>query len=59
MSNKETICKLFEDNISNIYEKENFVLTLEDKINIVVQRIYQHYKTAKSCTNTTLIPGCT
>ena len=32
------------EEINNIYEKENFVLTLEDKINIVVQRIYQHYK---------------
>jgi len=30
MSNKETICKLFEDNISNIYEKEeNEELTKE------------------------------
>ena len=32
------------EEINSIYEKENFVLTLEDKINIVVQRIYQHYK---------------
>ncbi len=32
------------DEINDIYEKENFVLTLEDKINVVVQRIYQHYK---------------
>ena len=32
------------EEISDIYEKEKFVLTLEDKINIVVQRIYQHYK---------------
>lgn len=30
--------------ISDIFEKENFVLTLSDKINVIVQRIYQHYK---------------
>ena len=33
-----------EDEVNDIYEKENFVLALEDKINIVVQRIYQKYK---------------
>ena len=33
-----------EDEINNIFEKEGFVLTFEDKLNIVVQRIYQHYK---------------
>ena len=33
-----------EQEVSDIYEKENFVLTLDDKINIVVQRIYQKYK---------------
>ena len=32
------------EEINDIYEKEKFMLTLEDKINIVVQRIYQHYK---------------
>ena len=30
--------------IDDIYEKENFVLTFNDKLNVVVQRIYQHYK---------------
>ncbi len=30
--------------INDIFEKENFVLTFQDKLNIVVQRIYQHYK---------------
>ena len=30
--------------IDEIYEKENFILTLSDKLNVVVQRIYQHYK---------------
>ena len=30
--------------IEDIYEKENIVLTFSDKLNIVVQRIYQHYK---------------
>ena len=30
--------------IDEIFEKENFVLTLSDKLNVVVQRIYQHYK---------------
>ncbi len=33
-----------EDEISNIYEKENFALSLEDKLNVITQRIYQHYK---------------
>ena len=32
------------EEISDIYEKENFVLTFEDKLNVVVQRIYQLYK---------------
>ena len=32
------------DEIDKIYEKENFVLTFTDKLNVVVQRIYQHYK---------------
>ena len=32
------------EEISDIYEKENFVLTFNDKLNVVVQRIYQHYK---------------
>ena len=33
-----------EDEINEIFEKEKFVLTLEDKLNVVVQRIYQKYK---------------
>lgn len=33
-----------EEEIDDIFEKEGFVLTFEDKLNIVVQRIYQHYK---------------
>ena len=32
------------DEIDEIYEKENFVLTFQDKLNVVVQRIYQQYK---------------
>jgi len=32
------------EEIEKIYEKENFVLTFTDKLNVVVQRIYQHYK---------------
>ena len=32
------------DEISEIYEKENLNLLFEDKLNIVVQRVYQHYK---------------
>ena len=32
------------EEISDIYDKENFVLTFSDKLNVVVQRIYQHYK---------------
>ncbi|MDR0979307.1 MAG: Flp pilus assembly complex ATPase component TadA [Lachnospiraceae bacterium] len=33
-----------EEEISNIYTEENLQLTLEDKLNVIVQRIYQHYK---------------
>ncbi len=33
-----------EDEINDIYEKEGLVLTFSDKLNVVVQRIYQHYK---------------
>ena len=33
-----------EDEINEIYEKENIVLTFADKLAVVVQRIYQHYK---------------
>lgn len=33
-----------EDEISEIYEKENITLSFQDKLAIVVQRIYQHYK---------------
>ena len=32
------------DEIDEIYEKEALVLTFQDTLNIVVQRIYQHYK---------------
>ena len=32
------------EEISDIYEKEQVVLNFADKLNIVVQRIYQHYK---------------
>ncbi len=32
------------EEIDKIYEEENFVLTFSDKLNIVVQRIYQKYK---------------
>ena len=30
--------------ISKIFENEKFVLSFQDKLNVVVQRIYQHYK---------------
>ena len=33
-----------EDEINDIYEKEKIVLSFQDKLEIVVQRIYQHYK---------------
>ena len=33
-----------EDEISEIYEKENFQLSFSDKLEIIVQRIYQQYK---------------
>lgn len=33
-----------EDEISEIYEKENISLSFADKLAVVVQRIYQHYK---------------
>jgi pilus assembly protein CpaF len=32
------------DEISDIFEKEQLVLTFADKLNVIVQRIYQHYK---------------
>jgi len=32
------------DEINDIFEKENFVLDFQDKLNVIVQRIYQHYK---------------
>ena len=32
------------EEISDIYEKENITLSFPDKLNVVVQRIYQHYK---------------
>ena len=32
-----------EDEISEIYEKENISLSFADKLAVVVQRIYQHY----------------
>ena len=32
------------EEISDIYEKENFNLTFDDKLMVVVQRIYQRYK---------------
>ena len=32
------------EEISDIYEKENLLLSFNDKLNVVVQRIYQHYK---------------
>ena len=32
------------EEISDIFEKEQLLLTFEDKLNVVVQRIYQHYK---------------
>lgn len=33
-----------EEEINEIYEKEGLLLTFSDKLNVVVQRIYQHYK---------------
>ncbi len=32
------------EEISDIFEKEQMVLSFADKLNVVVQRIYQHYK---------------
>ncbi len=32
------------EEISDIYEKENFNLTFDDKVMVIVQRIYQRYK---------------
>ena len=32
------------EEISDIFEKENILLSFQDKLNVVVQRIYQHYK---------------
>ena len=33
-----------KEEIEDIYEKENIVLSFADKLAVVVQRIYQHYK---------------
>ncbi len=33
-----------EQEIEDIYEKESIILSFSDKLSIVVQRIYQHYK---------------
>lgn len=33
-----------DEEIDHIYETENIVLSFQDKLEIVVQRIYQHYK---------------
>ncbi len=33
-----------EQEINDIYEKENITLSFADKLSVVVQRIYQHYK---------------
>jgi len=33
-----------EEEINDIFEKENLALSYPDKLNIIVQRIYQHYK---------------
>jgi len=33
-----------KEEIEDIYEKENIMLEFNDKLNVVVQRIYQHYK---------------
>ena len=33
-----------EEEIEDIFAKEDFVLGFQDKLNVVVQRIYQHYK---------------
>ncbi len=33
-----------KEEIDEIYEKENLVLSFQDKLNVLVQRIYQHYK---------------
>lgn len=32
------------EEISDIYDQENISLSFQDKLNVVVQRIYQHYK---------------
>jgi len=33
-----------DDEINDIFEKEAIILSFTDKLNVVVQRIYQHYK---------------
>ena len=33
-----------KEEIDDIFEQENILLSFQDKLNIVVQRIYQHYK---------------
>ena len=33
-----------KDEINEIYEKEDFTISFSDKLNVLTQRIYQHYK---------------
>ncbi|MBQ9657627.1 MAG: Flp pilus assembly complex ATPase component TadA, partial [Clostridia bacterium] len=35
---------IIDDEINEIYEKENLALSFDDKLNVLVHRIYQHYK---------------
>ncbi len=42
--NGKTQCCIMDKDIEEIYEKENITLSFEDKLNILVQRIYQTTK---------------
>ena len=44
MIKKYNLAALTSEEIDEIYETENMVLSFQDKLAILVQRIYQHYK---------------
>ena len=42
--NEKTCYVITEEDIDKIFEKENFILTYDDKLKVLVQRIYESYK---------------
>ena len=42
--NEKPCYVITEEDIDKIFEKENFILTYDDKLKVLVQRIYESYK---------------